>query len=329
MIDIDTPPLSLTRFYTLAEAHRDIHILPDDIIRLGAAGLLRLCVLVPPDRLAATIDYRSVDVRDPSVRQEKLMARTKPDQAAMPILQQEGIHALILTPNQCRELDAFGFTRASLFLKGYGISFATGIAGYSDPAEIAPVRAPLFKADGSSLPQHHSRFAMYPVGQRFEFIEQVGYRSPDELLLTNENIRILGRELDRLPKTLDVTPEVQAREPSSTGTSHAVTPHTDDPESNAPQAPDQAQATAKGRKSRKPPKERAVGGPDTIILLERAEVERRTRLSRSVIYDRLNKKSPRHDPAFPRPINIGNRSVGWIEAEVDAWIKEQVETSRK
>jgi prophage regulatory protein len=45
----------------------------------------------------------------------------------------------------------------------------------------------------------------------------------------------------------------------------------------------------------------------------------------STVYDRLSLKSPRHDPSFPRPIRLGKgaRAVGFIEAEVDAWIENQ------
>jgi prophage regulatory protein len=43
----------------------------------------------------------------------------------------------------------------------------------------------------------------------------------------------------------------------------------------------------------------------------------------------MNPKSPQFDPEFPKPISIGVRAVGWIEAEIDAWLAAQVEKSRK
>ncbi len=55
-------------------------------------------------------------------------------------------------------------------------------------------------------------------------------------------------------------------------------------------------------------------------LLRRSEVERRTGLSRSSIYDRLDPKSPRHDESFPRPVQVGMRAKRFVEAQVDAWI---------
>ena len=46
--------------------------------------------------------------------------------------------------------------------------------------------------------------------------------------------------------------------------------------------------------------------------------------SRSTIYNKLNPKSPQYDPTFPKPIKLGARSIGWIEAEVQAWIESRI-----
>jgi len=50
------------------------------------------------------------------------------------------------------------------------------------------------------------------------------------------------------------------------------------------------------------------------------EVKQATGQSRSTIYNKLNPKSPQYDPTFPKPIKLGARSIGWIEAEIQAWI---------
>jgi prophage regulatory protein len=55
--------------------------------------------------------------------------------------------------------------------------------------------------------------------------------------------------------------------------------------------------------------------PKTIIRL--AEVRRRTGYSRSTIYLLIAKKE------FPHQVPLGERSVGWIEEEIDAWIAER------
>lgn len=43
-------------------------------------------------------------------------------------------------------------------------------------------------------------------------------------------------------------------------------------------------------------------------------------LKRSSIYARMNPDSPSHDPTFPRPINLGGRSVGWLSEDVENWL---------
>lgn len=52
-------------------------------------------------------------------------------------------------------------------------------------------------------------------------------------------------------------------------------------------------------------------------------VRARTGLSRSTIYLRIS------EDRFPKPISLGGRAVGWIESEIDEWLKEQIETSRQ
>lgn len=58
----------------------------------------------------------------------------------------------------------------------------------------------------------------------------------------------------------------------------------------------------------------------TIIKLQ--EVKSKTALSRSAIYLKISQGE------FPKPISLGARSVGWIESEVQDWIKERIECSR-
>lgn len=69
-----------------------------------------------------------------------------------------------------------------------------------------------------------------------------------------------------------------------------------------------------------------------LTIIRRKQVEARTGLSRSTIYAklRLNPKRPSDfDSTFPKPISVGAKAVGWIEAEIDAWLTAQVEKSRK
>ncbi|OEC51251.1 MULTISPECIES: AlpA family transcriptional regulator [unclassified Aeromonas] len=57
---------------------------------------------------------------------------------------------------------------------------------------------------------------------------------------------------------------------------------------------------------------------DRVIRLK--ELLRLIALSRATVYDRINPKSKRFDPSFPRPIKLGAASVGWSLNEVMAWI---------
>lgn len=63
-------------------------------------------------------------------------------------------------------------------------------------------------------------------------------------------------------------------------------------------------------------------------ILRRNAVEARTGLSRSTIYDKLSKASARFDPTFPRPVNLGLNAVGWVEAEIEAWLQVRIRECR-
>jgi len=53
-------------------------------------------------------------------------------------------------------------------------------------------------------------------------------------------------------------------------------------------------------------------------ILRRKQVEARTGLARSTIYQYVK------DGVFPKPVQLGARAVGWLEAEVSAWIAARV-----
>jgi len=61
----------------------------------------------------------------------------------------------------------------------------------------------------------------------------------------------------------------------------------------------------------------------THNILRLPAVKARTGLSRSTIYLRIS------DGSFPKPVSLGGRAVGWIEAEVNDWLNQQIEHSRK
>ncbi len=57
-------------------------------------------------------------------------------------------------------------------------------------------------------------------------------------------------------------------------------------------------------------------------ILRLPAVQRRTGLSRSAVYEAMK------DGDFPKQINLGIRTVGWISAEVDEWIASRINASR-
>ena len=70
--------------------------------------------------------------------------------------------------------------------------------------------------------------------------------------------------------------------------------------------------------------------PAPLTILRRRDLELRLKLSRSTIYDKINPDSPRYDASFPKPIRLGvGAAVGWIESEVDDWLRSQIKASRK
>ncbi len=58
------------------------------------------------------------------------------------------------------------------------------------------------------------------------------------------------------------------------------------------------------------------------VILRLRQVVARTGLSRSTIYERI------HAGQFPAQIPLGARAVGWLEADIEAWIARQVQRTR-
>ena len=58
---------------------------------------------------------------------------------------------------------------------------------------------------------------------------------------------------------------------------------------------------------------------ERLTILRRKQVEKRTGLSRSTIYLRIQ------EGTFPKPINLGARAVGWLENEIEAWLTSRIE----
>jgi prophage regulatory protein len=57
-------------------------------------------------------------------------------------------------------------------------------------------------------------------------------------------------------------------------------------------------------------------------ILRRKQVEARTGLRRSTIYSKVASGD------FPRPVRLGARAVGWVEAEISQWLTSRIAQSR-
>lgn len=62
----------------------------------------------------------------------------------------------------------------------------------------------------------------------------------------------------------------------------------------------------------------------SMRLIRLTDVRAKTGLSRSSIYARMDANSKGYDQSFPATVNLGGRSVAWVEAEIDAWIASKI-----
>ena len=58
-------------------------------------------------------------------------------------------------------------------------------------------------------------------------------------------------------------------------------------------------------------------------ILRRPQVEQRTGLSRSTLYQYIK------DGDFPKPVRLGLRAVGWLESDISDWIAALVKGARQ
>ena len=58
-------------------------------------------------------------------------------------------------------------------------------------------------------------------------------------------------------------------------------------------------------------------------ILRLPAVKARTGLSRSTIYARISNGD------FPTPVSLGVRAVGWVEAEINSWLEQQIDATRR
>ena len=52
-------------------------------------------------------------------------------------------------------------------------------------------------------------------------------------------------------------------------------------------------------------------------------VKAKVGLGRSTIYAQVSQG------VFPKPVSIGPRAIGWVDSEIDEWIAQRIDASRK
>ena len=67
----------------------------------------------------------------------------------------------------------------------------------------------------------------------------------------------------------------------------------------------------------------AIAFQSPQVILRRTQVQARTGISRSGIYQKMA------DGEFPPSISLGPRAVGWLESSIDDWIQSRIELSEK
>ena len=55
------------------------------------------------------------------------------------------------------------------------------------------------------------------------------------------------------------------------------------------------------------------------------DVMKFTSISRSKIYELINKDSKYYDPTFPQPIRLSESRIGWSAWEIHQWIKAKMD----
>lgn len=78
-----------------------------------------------------------------------------------------------------------------------------------------------------------------------------------------------------------------------------------------------------GQKHRESPRMNARETSEEITFLRLPQVKATTGLSKTSIYEKIKAN------AFPLPVPIGKRAVGWVASEIRQWAENQVAAARE
>lgn len=57
------------------------------------------------------------------------------------------------------------------------------------------------------------------------------------------------------------------------------------------------------------------------VILRIKDVVKRTGLSKATIYKQIS------ESAFPKPIQLGTKAVGWLESDLNTWFEERIKAA--
>ncbi len=278
--------------YSLAEAAERIQCKPNDLLHYAVQKLLTLYVGVP-DRVVLRIydEWTKQDVAPSFLGRPQLLA---------------------LEQSHCLKIETYGKTEQCDFPEGCLIE-----------------------------PNGRLRIVRTSEGRPALNVKWVYWRTYRDglihpLLILPEHLFVLHSDLVKLEdlagtkeeprKTKTTIHKAVKREIKETnGELASPEAKTDErPDSTTPATPDHKNPTATDAKDEKSLKRQAAiafstpARSATILRIE--QVMAQTGLGKSTIYDRLNEKSPRYDPTFPKQVELGPGAVGWYADEISGWV---------
>lgn len=65
-----------------------------------------------------------------------------------------------------------------------------------------------------------------------------------------------------------------------------------------------------------------------IRLIRMRQLTEMLAICRSSLYEKMNPKSPRFDPSFPRPIKLGKSTIAFELSAIEQWIQQRIAQSQ-
>ena len=274
--------------YSIEEAADLLSCKVRDLIHLAVQEKITLLVGIPDNVRFRTYDASADLIELPALLEPQL---------------------LVLRQSHCLQIELNGKTEQSDFQEGYLI----------DPAGKLQKIMPSY-----GRPRLNHLWAFWRT-----------YDGPfsKKIELVPERLFVVGTDLLKL---INPTPKVEKakatpKKPIAVASTTALSSHKL-PESQGDEIDEKAVPRTNGLAT---PTSAATSSIETLSATETLpriirlkQLQERTGLSRSTIHDKINPKSPRHDLSFPKQLNLGIGSVGWVESEVNAWIETRILSNR-